>query len=120
MKRLPALCLVLSFLLGRLSCALAAGDAMAAASSAYSLLYESPRIRVLELKITKGQKVALHSQPAHLVYVVEPGHLNSTLENGIYSQSDYRAGEILPRNAEIHAFENTGNTDFKAIIFEFK
>jgi len=97
-----------------------AQDPVKVAPEHYKVLLENDRVRVLEYVSKPGDKEAMHSHPANLLYMLSGATVKFTLPDGKTTESQLKAGEVAWREAETHAVENVGNTDAHVLIIELK
>ena len=97
-----------------------AQDAMKAAPQSFKERLNNDRVRVLEYSSKPGDKEAMHSHPAILIYVIQGGKLRSTTADGKSTDSEYKAGDVRWREAITHTGENIGTTELKALLVEVK
>jgi quercetin dioxygenase-like cupin family protein len=86
----------------------------------YTVKADDERVRVLEYRLKPGQKEAMHSHPADVVYFFAPANLRVTLGDGSTTDSSVTEGEVLVRDPLTHAVENIGNTELHALLVELK
>jgi hypothetical protein len=75
-------------------------------------------VRVLEYSSKPGQKEAMYSHPAMMLYVIQGGKLKSTTPDGRSQEIDFKAGDVMWRDAMTHSGENIGTTEMKALLIE--
>jgi quercetin dioxygenase-like cupin family protein len=75
---------------------------------------------VLEFSRKPGQKEAMHSHPAVLLYVIQGGKLKSMAPDGTSKEIEYKTGDIQWREAVTHTGENVGTTEMKSLLIEVK
>jgi len=97
-----------------------AQDPVKVAPEIYKVLLENDRVRVLEYRSKPGDKEAMHSHPANLIYMLSTAKVKFTLPDGTAKESQLKAGEVNWREAETHAVENVGDTDAHVLIIELK
>ena len=97
-----------------------AQDAMKAAPQSFKERLNNDHVRVLEYSSKPGDKEAIHSHPAVLIYVIQGGKLRSTTPDGKSTDIEYKAGDVRWRDAITHTGENIGTTDIKALLVEVK
>jgi hypothetical protein len=95
-------------------------DALCAAPESHLVLANNDRVRVLKVTVLPGKKEPFHThewssimvvaKQSSLIYFTQDSQRNSNPPIGIYQ---------LPPE-KLHAVENTGTTEFKAIRFEIK
>jgi beta-alanine degradation protein BauB len=72
---------------------------------AYKLLFENERVRVFEVRFKPGERIAMHSHPDHVVYVLDNGKLKLSYPDGKSVEVVLQAGQTLWIPAETHAAE---------------
>jgi quercetin dioxygenase-like cupin family protein len=97
-----------------------AQDPVKAAPQAFKELLNNSEVRVLEYSSKPGQKEAMHSHPAILLYVIQGGKLKSTAPDGTSKEMEYKTGDIQWREAVTHTGENVGTTEMKSLLIEVK
>ncbi len=96
-------------------------DVMVAASSAYSLLLENDRVRVMEIRLRPGQMAPMHNHPNdHLVYVFNGARLTLRFPDGKDATFDLAAGQTLWLAAGPHETENAGTSEAHNLVVEVK
>lgn len=94
-------------------------DLFAVGAGHVRLLKETDRIRVYEYTAKKGDKVAMHSHPTHVVYLLEAGQTQFTLADGTKPKpAQLKDGDALINPPVMHAQEHLG--DVRAILVEVK
>jgi quercetin dioxygenase-like cupin family protein len=86
----------------------------------YKLLFENERVRVFEVRFKPGERIAMHSHPDHVVYVLDDGKLKLSYPDGKSVEVVLKAGQTLWIPAETHAAENVGSTDAHSLVVELK
>ena len=86
----------------------------------YIVKAEDERVRVLEYRLKPGQKEAMHSHPAYVIYFFGPANLRATLEDGKTTDLSVTEGEVVVRDPLTHAVENIGTTELHAVLVELK
>lgn len=97
-----------------------AQDPATVAADIYKVVLENDRGRVPDAKLKPGDKSALHSHPANVVYAFTDARARFTAASGKGAIRALRAGSVLWNPAEIHASENVGKTEARVLIFELK
>ena len=97
-----------------------AQDPVKAAPQAFKEILNNSEVRVLEYSSKPGQKEAMHSHPAILLYVLQGGKLKSTAPDGTSKEIQYKTGDIQWREAVTHTGENVGTTEMKSLLIEVK
>jgi beta-alanine degradation protein BauB len=86
----------------------------------YKVLLENDEVRVLEYHLKPGEKEAMHSHPAGIVYTLSDGRMKTTVPNGESHESERKAGEAIWRDPVTHSAENTGTSEIRALAVEMK
>lgn len=81
---------------------------------------DNPRVRVFETKVQPGEKEAMHSHPASVIYVIEGGKLRNHASDGTVTEAEVKAGEVFYRDPLTHWAENIGNTTIRLVLMELK
>jgi quercetin dioxygenase-like cupin family protein len=114
-------------------CMLSLAVGLAAASSAFAdeykdtcavapknckILKEDDNFRVIDYTAKKGDKVAMHAHPAHVIYVIQGGKTKFTMPDGSSKVLETKAGDALINPPTVHASEH--ESDLHVIIVERK
>lgn len=94
-------------------------DPLAVASNVYKSLFESDRVRVLEVIYKPGDTARMHYHPATVNYVLKGGKLKTT-SDGKAEERDLTQGSVLFLEALNHESTNIGNSDINLLIIELK
>ena len=84
------------------------------------LRVENDRVRVLERTLQPGEREAVHSHPAYVIYVVKGGKMRIHRGDGKVFDTDAKAGDVLFRDPVTHWGENIGTTPVQVILVELK
>jgi beta-alanine degradation protein BauB len=96
-----------------------ATDLVSLAPDHCKLLKENDRLRVYEYTAKKGDSVAMHSHPAHVVYLIKAGKTQFMLQDGgTPKPGDVKDGAALINPPVTHAQVHL--EDVRAIIVELK
>lgn len=95
-----------------------AQDAAKVAPDVFKVLAENDKVRVLEVKGKKGDKAAMHSHPAMVIYIVEGGKTRFTNADGTVRESAGKTGDVLLRDPVTHSQEHIEAS--YAIVVELK
>ena len=115
MKKLSLVC-VAGVLVA--SYAFAADDLCAVAPAHCKILKEDAKVRVIDFTAKKGDKVPMHSHPAHVVYIIKAGKTKFTLADGATKELAVKDGDALINPPVAHSQEHL--EDAHAILVEFK
>lgn len=98
-----------------------AQDPAVVAQDIYKCPFENEQSRLCEISFKPGAKIAPHSHPDHLVYVLQPGTLRITDDGtGKSSDVEFAVGQAVWIPAVTHHAVNVGDTEVKAVLIEFK
>lgn len=99
-----------------------AQDVLSAAggAEAHKVLLDNDHVRVLDARLQPGQKIAMHSHPANVVYFVSDCKINVTFPDGKTTVRDAKAGTALWNGPLTHAVENIGATECHLVQTEIK
>ena len=84
------------------------------------VLLDNHRVRVLELRLTPGEREPLHSHPDYLVYVLSAATMRMTAPEGSSKVVELRAGQVSFGPPTTHSGENVGETTLHELIIELK
>ena len=91
-------------------------DTCSVAPKNCKILKEDDNFRVIDYTAKKGDKVGMHSHPAHVVYVLKGGKTKFTSADGKVTELDAKAGDVFINPPTVHASEHI--TDVHVIIVE--
>lgn len=98
-----------------------AADPLEVAPEMYRSLFENERVRIMEVTFEPGAKIAEHTHPSpHAVYVLQPGTLKITKQDGTSSEVSPSDGDVLWIPAETHSAVNPGDTTVQLLVIEVK
>jgi quercetin dioxygenase-like cupin family protein len=107
------------FYVGAFICTSAfAQDAVKVAPNLFKVLAENDKVRVLEVDAKKGDKAAMHSHPAMVIYILEGGKTKFTNADGTVRESAAKTGDVLLRDPVTHSQEHVEAS--RAIVVELK
>ena len=81
---------------------------------------DNARVRVFESTLKPGDKEALHSHPASIVYVIEGGKVRNHAADGTVAEGELKTGDVQYREPTTHWAENIGANTTRLIIVELK
>lgn len=93
-------------------------DFVAAAPKQAKVLVDNDKVRIIEVKIEKGDKIPMHTHPDSVIHVIKGGKVRWTAEDGKTSESRAKDGETMFRPAVTHAHEHLEPSH--AILIELK
>ncbi|MDD2266379.1 hypothetical protein [Sulfuricurvum sp.] len=97
-----------------------AQDAVETDGDKYKVILENEKIRVLEYNDKPGDKTHQHHHPAFMLYALEPFKRKLTFPNGKQVEREFKKGEVIWMEEQVHVGENTGKTDTHVLIVEMK
>jgi quercetin dioxygenase-like cupin family protein len=97
-----------------------AQDVAKVAPNNCKVLLENDRVRVVEIWIKPGEKLAMHSHPASVTYTLTAAKLKSTLPDGKTVETEAKAGQTLWSEGGGHEQVNVGATEARALVVEMK
>ncbi|HMK29788.1 MAG TPA: cupin domain-containing protein [Terriglobales bacterium] len=86
----------------------------------HKVILDNDRVRVLDVRIQPGQKIAMHSHPVNTVYFVNDSKLKVTLPDGKTAVREGKAGTAVWNDATTHAVENVGTSELHLVQTEMK
>lgn len=86
----------------------------------YKVILENERVRVLEYRDLPGEKTQPHQHPAFVLYALTPFKRTLTLPNGQVLSREFKAGDTMWSEEQIHIGANVGETPTHVIIVEIK
>lgn len=95
-------------------------DPLQVASENYELLMENDSVRVFDVRIQPGERVAMHANGPSVIYVFNDGRLRHTYADGKVKDTIAKAGSVVWDEAEAHETKNVGDTDIHSLKIELK
>lgn len=86
----------------------------------HKVILENEHVRVLDVHLPAGQKVAMHSHPANTVYYVTDGKIKVTTPDGKTVVREPKAGTAVWSGPVTHAVENVGTAEVHLVQTEMK
>ncbi len=86
----------------------------------HKVILDNAHVRVLDVHIPPGQKVAMHSHPANVVYYVTDAKTRVTSPDGKTQVVESKAGTATWRGPVKHAIENVGASEIHLVQTELK
>ena len=111
---------ILSMIFALLCAAAHAQEPVKTSPQYYKVLLENDQVRVLEWRLSPGEKEPMHSHPPGVVYELSASKLRITFPDGKTEEATGKAGETFWRGPTTHAIENIGDTEAHAIAIDVK
>ena len=119
MKSLKCFVIIAVCLLGAMA-PVFAQDPLKVGPNIYKLVFENERVRVMEVTFQPGDKIATHSHPDHIAYMLSGGTLKLSYPDGSTKEISGEKGQVFWIKAETHAAENTSPKKVKLLVVELK
>ncbi len=87
------------------------------APEVFKLKSDTLGLRCFEVTCKVGDSVPMHKFPENVLYVIEPGTVEYTLEDGKKIISEFKKGQAYIRPTGSAISKNIGNTTVKGILF---
>jgi quercetin dioxygenase-like cupin family protein len=98
-----------------------AQDPVKVAPEAFKVLLENPHVRVLEVNVKPGAKIAAYDLTEHVGYVTSGGKIKFTAADGKTAEEmDFKVGEVKYGVAEKQIPENVGTSPVSGVIVELR
>ena len=114
--------LLLTCILGLAVSTALAQDVMKVAGGpeTHKVVLENDQVRVIDAHLKPGQKVAMHSHPANIVYDVTDAKIKVTSPDGKTAVREAKAGTAVWYGPLSHAAENVGTAEAHLVQTEMK
>ena len=97
-----------------------AQDIMKVAPQNCKLLLENDQVRVIRVVLKPGDKLAMHSHPASILYSLSGGKAKYTSADGKTEERELKTGQAVWSDGQTHNTENVGTTETRALLVELK
>lgn len=97
-----------------------AADPVQTDGDKYKVKFENERIRVLEYKDVPGDKTTEHQHPAFFLYALTAFKRKITLPGGKVIMREFKAGDVMWSEEQIHTGENVGTSPTHVVMVEMK
>ena len=97
-----------------------AQDMVKVAPKNCTVVLDNDHVRVVRVVIKPGEKLAMHSHGANIVYALNSGKTKDTFADGKTEERDIKAGTAVWSDSVTHAAENIGTTETRALVVELK
>jgi len=95
-------------------------DSVRVAPKNVKVLLENNRVRVLEVRIKPGEKIPMHSHPAHVTYALSDVKGEYTSPDGKSTTNEAKTNSVFWSEPVTHSSVNVGSTEIHAIVVELK
>ncbi len=99
---------------------LQAQDMVKVAPKNCKVLLDNDRVRVVRVVLKPGEKLDMHSHPAHIVYSFTGGKAKYTSSDGKSEEREMKAGETRWLDPVSHGTENIGTSESRVLVIELK
>jgi beta-alanine degradation protein BauB len=99
---------------------LRAQDMVKVAPKNCRVLLDNDKVRIVRVTLKAGDKLEMHSHPANVVYSLNSAKAKYTYADGKTEERELKAGQAVWSEPVTHATENTGTTESRALVIEFK
>ena len=86
----------------------------------HKVVLDNDQVRMLDVRIPPGQKVAMHSHPANVVYYITDYKVKVTSPDGKTTIREGKAGAATSSGPITHAVENIGPAELHLVQIELK
>ena len=97
-----------------------AQDMVKVAPKNCKVLLENDQVRVVRVVLKPGEKLEMHSHPAHIVYAFASGKAKYTSPDGKTQERESKAGQAIWSDAVTHSAENVGAAESRVLVIELK
>lgn len=94
-------------------------DQMKAAPESSKIVLENERVRLIDVKVKAGGKMAKHSHPSYVTYALTDAKFKSTVGDKTEEKSP-TAGQAIWSDPTSHSVENAGSAEVRVLVFELK
>ena len=99
---------------------LRAQDMVKVAPKNCKVVLDNDKVRMIRVTLKAGEKLPMHSHQANVVYSLNSAKAKYTYADGKTEERELKAGEAVWSDGVTHATENTGTTESRALVIEFK
>ncbi len=97
-----------------------AQDAVQTDGDKYKVILENECVRVLDYHDLPGEKTHQHKHPPFVLYALSPFKRTLTLPGGKVLTRQFKEGDAMWSDEQIHVGENVGETPTHVVIMELK
>ena len=118
--RLLAVCVVFVALLHVTVTSVRAQDMVKVAPKNCTVVLDNAQVRVIRVVLKPGDKLAMHSHGANIVYALGSGKTKYTFPDGKTEEREIKPGTAVWSEGVTHSTENIGTTETRALVVELK
>ncbi len=93
-------------------------DAAKVAPDRYQVVKDTMGIRMLNVVYKPGDSSAMHSHPDNVLYVIDGGKTQFTMQDGSKQTMEFKGGTIMILPGGTHSVKNVGTTTTRSILVE--
>jgi beta-alanine degradation protein BauB len=97
-----------------------AQDVVKVSPETHRVLLENAQVRAMDVRVKPGEKVAMHSHPAGILYYLSDAKLKITYPDGKTEEREVKAGTAVWSEAVTNAVKNVGITELHEVHTELK
>lgn len=97
-----------------------AQDMVKVAPKNCTVVLDNDHVRVVRVVIKPGEKLAMHSHGANIVYALTSGKTKYTFPDGKTEEREVKAGTAVWSDSVTHSAENIGTAETRALVVELK
>lgn len=97
-----------------------AQDPVSTDGDKYMVVFENDCVRVLDYKDRPGDKTHQHKHPAFVLYSLSAFKRSIALLDGKVLQRQFKEGDVMWSDSQVHIGHNTGDTPTHVIMVEMK
>ena len=86
----------------------------------YKVVLENDRVRVIDYHDKPGDKTKQHHHRPFVLYVLSPFKRRLTFPDGTVKEREFKVGEALWMDDQVHVGHNIGTTESHALLVEPK
>jgi beta-alanine degradation protein BauB len=85
------------------------------------LLLENDKVKIVEVRITPGDKLPMHTHGRYVSYAMNPAKVRATMPDGSTMIRELQKGTVAYSESGVtHSLENIGSTDVFNLDIELK
>ncbi|HXQ92309.1 MAG TPA: hypothetical protein VN739_04835 [Nitrososphaerales archaeon] len=84
------------------------------------VLLDNDRVKIIEIKLSVGEKMPMHTHSAYVAYTMNPAKVKFTFPDGSSRIAEIAKGQATYSDGITHEIENIGSTDVLNLDIELK